>query len=64
MKCNENGDRHRKAKVRSRGEQDRFKKKKKTCSSDKISVENTISLFLKTNIFQKKKGRIQKEHNP
>jgi hypothetical protein len=40
------------------------KKKKKTCSSDKISVENTISLFLKTNNFQKKKGRIQKEHNP
>jgi hypothetical protein len=63
MKCNKNGDRHRKANVRSRGEQDQFKKKK-TCSSDKISLENTISLFLKTNIFQKKKGRIQKEHNP
>jgi hypothetical protein len=28
MKCNKNGDRHRKANVRSRGEQDQFKKKK------------------------------------
>jgi hypothetical protein len=62
MKCNENGGTE---KQRLGAEENKINStKKKTCSSDKISVENTISLFLKTNNFQKKKGRIQKEHNP